>query len=72
MSPDRQTQQTLLDRHDDLARAVRRTSDAIDAAQAAREASGRALRDATHAQREAIDGMLAANAAVLRLLREID
>jgi len=59
--------QLIIDRHNDLARAFRRTADAIDAAQEALEASGRALRDATHAQREAIDAMLAANVAVVEL-----
>jgi len=64
--------QTILDRHNDLARALRRTSDASDAAQAALEASGRALRDANQGMREALDGLIAANGAALALFHTTD
>jgi hypothetical protein len=74
MTPDERRQRlaAILDRHNDLARALRRTADMHDASQDHLEQAGRALRDATHAQREAIDGMLAANAAALALYNDED
>lgn len=62
----------ILDRHNDVARAFRRTTEMIDATQEGLEQAGRALRDATHAQREALDGMLAANAAALALYHDAE
>lgn len=72
MSPDdrRRQLQIILDRHNDAARAFRRTSEAIDAAQARLEDTGRAVRDGNHAVREAVDAMLRANAAVVALWAE--
>lgn len=62
--------QVILDRHDDVARAFHRTSTDLDAAEDGLEQVGRTIRDATHAIREAVDGMLAANRAVQALFNE--
>jgi len=72
MSPDerRRQLQIILDRHNDAARAFRRTSEAIDAAQERLEETGRAVRDGNHALREAVDAMLTANTAALALWTE--
>jgi ABC-type transporter Mla subunit MlaD len=62
--------QAILDRHDDIARAFRRATTNIDATQDSLEAIGRTVRDTTHAMREALDGMLAANTAALALFND--
>lgn len=62
--------QAILDRHDDLARALRRATTDSDAAQDGLEQVGRDIRQITHALREAIDGMLAANREAQALFNE--
>ena len=64
--------QAILDRHDDIARAFHRTRLNIEATQDSLEEMGRTIRDMTHAMREAIDGMLAANRAVAELFTDTD
>lgn len=60
----------ILDRHNDLARAFRRAHDMIEATHEGLEQTGRTVRDASHAIREALDGMIAANTAALALYNE--
>jgi hypothetical protein len=64
--------QEILNRHDDLARALRRATTDSDAAQDGLEQVGRTIRQVTHAIREAADGMLAANRAALALFNDPD
>lgn len=64
--------QAILDRHDDLARALRRATTDSDAAQGNLEQIGREIRDMANAIGEAADGMLAANRAALALFNDPD
>jgi len=69
---DRRHLREILDRHNDLARAFRRTTESIDATQDGLEQAGRAVREATHAIREAAAAMIAANTAALALYQDTD
>ena len=62
--------QTILDQHADALRALRAASTAFDDAIEAMRATLTAIHVANHQQGLAIDGVIAANQAALRLLRE--
>lgn len=72
MTPDeRRAQfQAILNRHDDIARALSRITTDAEGAQNGLEQVGRTIRDLSHAVREASAAMLAANRAALALFNQ--
>jgi hypothetical protein len=62
--------QAILDQHAQALRGLREASSAFDAAIDGMHATLRAIGDANHQQGEAINAVIAANQAVLRLLNE--
>lgn len=74
MTPDeRRAQfQAILTRHDDAARALRRSMEGDARAHDSLDQVARDIREANHAVREATDVMLAANRAALALFTDQD